>query len=235
MSNLSERLPESKIIEFLESDDECTVELDLLIELSVYSRKDHAVTALKRSFVESVDFSRSRGKTPSGGRPSDSYLLTSYCFRHMCQLADTEMGRLVRDYYISIERRWKEHRKSQSINPKSLAETILLIGQQMVENELRQQELEAKQKQLESRTEIVENKVAALNGASDYSTVRGYCRVKRIKISERMANSVGRTAGKICRKLNYPIGKVPDEKHGIVNSYPDDVLAEAIASVLRED
>jgi hypothetical protein len=27
--------------------------------------------------------------------------------------------------------------------------------------------------------------------------------------------------------------QVPDERHGTVNSYPDDVLAEAIASVLK--
>jgi hypothetical protein len=117
--------------------------------------------------------------------------------------------------------------------PKSLAETIVMIGHQMLEQERRQAEIESKQHQLECRTEVVEEKVAALNGASNYSTVRAYCRVKRIRIGEAMARRVGTVAGKICRAKGYPMGQVPDERHGTVNSYPDDVLAEAIASVLK--
>lgn len=233
MSNLAEKLPESKIIEFLMADDECTVDLELLLELFVYLHKHKAVEALKRNFTEGIEFSTRRVKTPGGGRPSDSYLLTSDCFKQMCLMAESEMGKIVRRYYIEIENRWRKQQKSQLANPKSLAETIVMIGQQMLDQERRQAEIESKQNQLESRTEVVEEKVAALNGASGYSTVRGYCRVKRIRIGERMANSVGRSAGRICREKKYPIVRVPDERHGSVNSYPDDVLAEAIAQVLK--
>lgn len=76
------------------------------------------------------------------------------------------------------------------------------------------------------RTEVLEIKFDALSGASDYSTVRGYCNLNRIKVSERDANSLGRQAAKICRLKGYPIGKVPDERHGKVNSYPIEVLDE---------
>ena len=76
------------------------------------------------------------------------------------------------------------------------------------------------------RTEVLETKFDALSGASDYCTVRGYCNVNRIKICEGDANSLGRQAGKICRQKGYPIGKVQDERHGKVNSYPIEVLDE---------
>lgn len=134
MSNLTERLPESRIFEFLEADDDCTVEIELLLDLGVYSRKDHAVSALKRIFTEDIDFSRTRGKTPSGGRPSDSYLLTSDCFKEMCLMAESDMGRMVRRYYITVEKRWKKQRKSSTITVQSdpLTAQLLAQSQQMM-------------------------------------------------------------------------------------------------------
>jgi phage anti-repressor protein len=112
MTDLSVTLPESVIVGFLESSDECVAEIDLLVDIGVYSRKDHAVAALKRNFTEGLDYSRVSGKTPHGGRPSASYLLTSDCFKQMCMMAETEFGRAVRKYYLEVERRWKESRKA---------------------------------------------------------------------------------------------------------------------------
>ncbi|AHJ30204.1 hypothetical protein A2T98_17130 [Nodularia spumigena CENA596] len=76
------------------------------------------------------------------------------------------------------------------------------------------------------RTKLLEIKFDSLSGESDYCTVRGYCNINRIKISEREANSLGRHAAKICRQKGYLIGKVQDERHGKVNSYPIEVLEE---------
>jgi hypothetical protein len=76
------------------------------------------------------------------------------------------------------------------------------------------------------RTEVLEIKFDALSGVSDYYTVRGYCNINRIKISEGEAKSLGTKAGKVCRQKRYPIGKVKDERHGKVNSYPIEVLDE---------
>lgn len=124
--------------------------------------------------------------------------------------------------------------------PRSLAETIMMIGQQMVEQERRAKALEEKQLRLESKTESLDERteqlqcrIEALNGASNYYTVRGYCRVKNIKISEGMARKVAFAAKRICKSHKLDIGKVPDERHGQVNSYPDSVLAEAIAVALK--
>jgi hypothetical protein len=116
----------------------------------------------------------------------------------------------------------------------------MLIGQQMVDQERRTKELANKQQILESKTEVLDertehlqNRIEALNGASNYYTVRGYCTVNKIKISEGTARRVGLAASQICKDNDYKVGSVPDERHGKVNSYPDTVLADAIAQVLN--
>lgn len=81
------------------------------------------------------------------------------------------------------------------------------------------------------RTEVLEVKFDALSGASDYCTVRGYCKLNGIRISEGEARSLGTKAGKICRQKSYKTGKVQDERHGQVNSYPIEVLDEVMESL----
>jgi hypothetical protein len=124
--------------------------------------------------------------------------------------------------------------------PQTPAEMLVVFAQQLVEQERRSKELAEKQQLLESKTEALgeqtehlQNRIEALNGASNYYTVRGYCRVKNIKIAEGMARQVAFAAKRICKSQGFNIGKVPDERHGEVNSYPDTVLAEAIASALK--
>lgn len=60
----------------------------------------------------------------------------------------------------------------------------------------------------------------------NYCTVRRYCKLKGIKISNKIAQSFGRLSAKICRKKGYPIGKVEDDLYVEVNSYPIEVLDE---------
>jgi hypothetical protein len=126
------------------------------------------------------------------------------------------------------------------LQPQTPAEMLVVFAQQLVEQERRSKELAEKQQMLESKTEVLDertehlqNRIEALNGASNYYTVRGYCRVKNIKIAEGMARQVAFAAKRICKSQGFNIGKVPDERHGEVNSYPDTVLAEAIASALK--
>lgn len=59
-----------------------------------------------------------------------------------------------------------------------------------------------------------------------YCTVRYYCKQKKIKIDNKLAQRLGRQAAKICRERNYPIEKVEDDLYVEVNSYPVSVLDE---------
>ncbi|HEY9750354.1 MAG TPA: hypothetical protein V6C63_16845 [Allocoleopsis sp.] len=168
MSNLSERLPESKIVEFLETDDECTVDLDLLVELGVYSRKHGAVQSLKKSFIEGVDFSQESVKRPSGGRPSDSYLLTSDCFKEMCLMADSEMGRMVRRYYITVEKRWKKQRKASIVMVQSdpaIAQLLAQSQQIMLQTQQMAMQIAAISQQQGIQLAMVSDKVAEIESA----------------------------------------------------------------------
>ena len=108
MDNQSAQLTEAMVVSFLEAEDECVANLNLLVDIGVYSRKDIAVRALKKNFEEVTDYSAlKRRASPEGGSAID-YYLTSDCFKQMCMMAETEFGRAVRKYYLEIERRWRK-------------------------------------------------------------------------------------------------------------------------------
>jgi hypothetical protein len=83
MSNLSVTLPESTIVGFLESEYECAVDIELLVDIGVYSRKDIAVDALKRNFKLNVDYIVIQTPSIPSGRPKNIYKLTQSCFERM--------------------------------------------------------------------------------------------------------------------------------------------------------
>lgn len=60
----------------------------------------------------------------------------------------------------------------------------------------------------------------------NYSTIRRYCKLKGIKISNKLAQTVGRLCKEICRTKGYPIRKVEDDLYVEVNSYPVEVIDE---------
>ncbi len=90
--------------ELLESSDAFPVPLDRAWVWLGYSRKDKAVDTLKSYFEEGVDFSTERGKSPTGGRPSDSYHLTTNCLKEFGMIAKTEQGKLIRRYFLECEK-----------------------------------------------------------------------------------------------------------------------------------
>ncbi|AFZ16857.1 phage anti-repressor protein [Allocoleopsis franciscana PCC 7113] len=111
---IKRKLPEAMIFDFLNAKEDCTIDLVMLVELEVYSSKNHAFRALKRNFEEGIEFSYLKDKASQMGVLADIYLLTSDCFKEMCMLAETPTGKLVRKYYIEVERRWKRKQKERS-------------------------------------------------------------------------------------------------------------------------
>jgi hypothetical protein len=92
------------------------------------------------------------------------------------------------------------------------------------------QSIEFRLNEQEKRTEAIEAKLdtLTLNGISNYYTIRGYCNINRIKVSQKEAQSLGTQASKICRQKSCLVKKIPDERHGEVNTYPVEVLDEVI-------
>lgn len=116
--------------------------------------------------------------------------------------------------------------------PSTSLEALQFAVNQMVEQERRTRELELQQKQTVVRVAVIEQRLEGLNSAdTGYHTVRAYCRLNEVKLSHNQALSVGKTAGRICRERGVTIGKIADEAYGYVNSYPAEILQEAIAQV----
>ena len=89
---------------FLKSDEQFPIELDLAWQWLGYAQKQNALNMLKSYFEEDLDFSCLSMKSPTGGRPSHSYRLTVDCFKELGMLAKTEQGKLVRRYFLECER-----------------------------------------------------------------------------------------------------------------------------------
>ena len=90
--------------QLVESEEEFPVDLDQAFIWLGYSRKDKAVEMLKTYFEQGVDFSTERGKSITGGRPSDSYYLTTSCLKEFGMIVKTEKGRQIRKYFLECEK-----------------------------------------------------------------------------------------------------------------------------------
>lgn len=79
------------------------------------------------------------------------------------------------------------------------------------------------------KTQTLEDRVARMDGDSRYITILAFARFIGVNIPRDRANFLGRYAGRVCRSLGLPIGKVPDERYGKVNSYPKEVVQDVFS------
>lgn len=114
----------------LDSKEEYPIDINLLVEWKVDSRKDNAKKRLYKYFTESIDFcvkkiapelSGAITDNKKGGHNIENIYITTDCFKAMCMLANNEIGRKVRGYYLTLEKIFKqylEHKSKQIINEK---------------------------------------------------------------------------------------------------------------------
>ena len=120
------------------------------------------------------------------------------------------------------------------MHPSSSLQALQYAVNQLVEQEKRQLELEKQQRETVVRVDVVEQRLDGFNSANTgYHTVRAYCRLNNIKLSLDQAVNAGKIAGRLCRNRGITIGKIPDEAYGSVNSYPSEILGEAIKQAKR--
>ena len=86
--------------------------------------------------------------------------------------------------------------------------------------------LESKQIEHDKRLSSLEAKSHQNSGKTGYWTITAWCRLNNLKISLDEAMKRGRVAAKLSKEWSAEIGKVPDERFGVVNSYREDVLEE---------
>lgn len=132
--------------------------------------------------------------------------------KELCMVEKNERGKQARKYFIEVEKRWRKPVSN-------------LIALQQTINEMVRIEQETN-----TRLNAVEGKLLLMASDSDYRTVRGLARVMGISISEKAAADLGKRATQICKGMALHIGKVSDERHGSVNSYPIKVLEPLLAA-----
>ena len=99
--------------------------------------------------------------------------------------------------------------------PMTQLEIMQMSINQLVEQERRMNELE-------NRLDMIEAK--SLTVPNEYFTVTGFASIRNRKIDMVTAKMLGKKAAKLSKEFDYPIGKVPDERFGHVNTYHVDIL-----------
>ncbi len=86
--------------------------------------------------------------------------------------------------------------------------------------------LESKQIEHENRLHLLEARSNQNAGYTGYFTITAWCKINNSTISLDEAMAKGRRAAKLSNDWGVDIGRVPDERFGVVNSYREDVLEE---------
>ncbi len=175
-------------------------------------------------FMQDVDFTTilkigKRDKNNNLGTTAKEYHATLNMAKELCMVERNAKGREARKYFIECERIALSTTKA--LTP---SEIILAQATQLVKFEREQTRQAAKIDQLE-------DDIFLLKSETRYFTITAFCRVNNITFPLNELNKCGRRAANICRKSGLTIGRVPDERFGKVNSYPEKILAHVFKVV----
>ena len=141
--------------------------------------------------------------------------------------------------YINAFNKMETELKSQQTKQLSAAESLLQSVQLLVAHERQLEILEHNQKNMQGaisslydkvygmqfQTNMIEQK---LNNEIDRYTVIGYCSAHNIPMTLTEASIIGGMCSRMCKKRNIPLEPIADRRFGKVNTYPSELIAEAI-------
>ena len=141
--------------------------------------------------------------------------------------------------YINAFNKMEAELKSQQTKQLSAAESLLQSVQLLVAHERQLAILEHNQKNMQGaisslydkvygmqfQTNMIEQK---LNNEIDRYTVIGYCSAHNIPMTLTEASIIGGMCSRMCKKRNIPLEPIADRRFGKVNTYPSELIAEAI-------
>ena len=121
----------------------------------------------------------------------------------------------------------------------SAAESLLQSVQLLVAHERQLAILEHNQKNMQGALRSLSDRVYSMqfetdmvkqkiNNEIDRYTVIGYCSAHNIPMTRKEAAIIGGTCSRMCKKRNIPLESIADPRFGKVNTYPSELIAEAI-------
>ena len=141
--------------------------------------------------------------------------------------------------YINAFNKMEAELKSQQTKQLSAAESLLQSVQLLVAHERQLAILEHNQKNMQGAISSLYDKVYGmqfetdmvkqkLNNEIDRYTVIGYCSAHNIPMTLTEASIIGGMCSRMCKKRNIPLEPIADRRFGKVNTYPSELIAEAI-------
>ena len=166
-------------------------------------------------FVENQDFVSFlvATKKPNGGRPSQEYYITLDMAKQLAMVENNEKGMQVRKYFIECEKKLTQPK------PMTQIELIAVIANQMAEQE-------RKSLELDNRLQVVEQKQQQLNQDNDHFTIKGFCSLHQLDLSNGKMSALSRKAKKLSDVKDYTYHEITDPRWGKVRTYHKDILTE---------
>ena len=166
-------------------------------------------------FIDNQDFVcfTENSVKPKGGRPSQEYYITLDMAKELSMVERNEKGRQARKYFIECEKKLTQPK------PMTQIELIALIANQMAEQE-------RKSLELDNRLQVVEQKQQQLNQDNDHFTVKGFCSLHKIDLSNGKMSAISKKAKKLSDIKDYTYHEITDPRWGKVKTYHIDILAE---------
>ena len=190
------------------------------MEVAEMVDKDHAhlmrdirnyIDLLNQSNFGSVDFFREDTYKDAKGETRNCYMISKKGCEFIAHKMTGQKGAIFTAKYIE-----RFHEMQDALQkPMTQLEIMQMSINQLVEQERRMNELESRMDMIEAKSLTVPN---------EYFTVAGFASIRNKKIDMVTAKMLGKKAAKLSKEFDYPIGKVPDERFGHVNTYHVDIL-----------
>ena len=163
-------------------------------------------------FTVNQDFTTVSKNLENGGRSID-YYITLDMAKELSMVERNEKGKQARKYFIECEKKLTQPK------PMTQIELIAVIANQMAEQE-------RKSLELDNRLQVVEQKQQQLNQDNDHFTIKGFCSLHQLDLSNGKMSALSRKAKKLSDVKDYTYHEITDPRWGKVRTYHKDILTE---------